>query len=152
MNKMPTFDNHEIDHYRGKFSTPFEMDYDEGIKVEYDDRVYFLVAARVTKSDISQDKKTGDVKRTNTFSVSSAQLMTENDINAAAIKVFMENTAFDLDSLDEDDLNNEVADTVDSAEDDEFPEGPSPLDLWNNGMVSTADEFDEDQDYYDELP
>jgi hypothetical protein len=93
------YDGQNISAFKGRFALSFDMDTSDGEDIEHGDAVTFLVRARVTKGAVGEDKKTGELIRTNTFSTTDVQIMDEDDINAAAIEAFMENTAMDFADL-----------------------------------------------------
>lgn len=65
------FDGFAIATYDGKFSGGFDLDEDLAKDIGFDDVVTFVVTGRVGSVGIGETK-TGDVKRTNTFQVTSS--------------------------------------------------------------------------------
>ena len=65
------FDGFAVTLYDGKFSGTFDLDEGMALEVGFDDVVTFVVTARVGGVNFGETKL-GDVKRTNSFSVTSA--------------------------------------------------------------------------------
>lgn len=70
-NGQQRFDGFAVSVYDGKFSGGFDLEDDLGSKVAFDDVVTFLVSGRVSSVGITETKL-GDLKRTNTFQVTSS--------------------------------------------------------------------------------
>lgn len=116
---MKSFDDKEVLAYRGKFSTPFEMTAEEGIEIEQGDIVYFLVRTHAIKAEHKTDKH-GDLTRTNTFSVTDVQGITQDELTKSAVDLFLERVGKDLDMVLEDsmDVYDEDGNPLDDTEDD----------------------------------
>lgn len=70
-NGQEQFDGFAIANYDGKFAGGFDLDEDLARDIGFDDVVTFVVTGRVGGVSIGETK-TGDVKRTNTFQVTSS--------------------------------------------------------------------------------
>lgn len=71
VNGQERFDGFAIAVYDGKFAGGFDLDEDLAKDIGFDDVVTFIVTGRVGGVSIGETK-TGDVKRTNTFQVTSS--------------------------------------------------------------------------------
>jgi hypothetical protein len=65
------FDGFEVARYDGKFSGGFDLDEDMGQEMAMDDVITFVVTGRVASVAFAETKN-GDIKRTNTFQVTSS--------------------------------------------------------------------------------
>lgn len=73
--KHESFDGFSVVMYDGKFSGSFDLDDETAREIGLDDVVTLVVTARISGAAHSETK-TGDIKRTNVFKVSTAQVLT----------------------------------------------------------------------------
>ncbi len=70
----PRFDGFAIDQYAGRFNGAFDVENVVAAEHRMDDEVYFVVRAKV-KSAVLSETKTGDIQRTNVYTVTDATLI-----------------------------------------------------------------------------
>jgi len=73
------FDGLPVTIYVNKFNGSFDLEENDDIKLAFDDMVEFRVVARVGAAGITETAK-GDIKRTNTYKVVGAEVMSVNSI------------------------------------------------------------------------
>lgn len=73
--KHESFDGFSVVQYDGKFSGSFDLEDEAAREISLDDVVTLVVTARISGA-AHTETKTGDIKRTNVFKVSTAQVLT----------------------------------------------------------------------------
>jgi len=66
------FDGQRVDIHEGRFSGGFILEEEDGVTISNGDQVTFLVTARTSTPKFTLVKKSGDLKRQNTFTVEAA--------------------------------------------------------------------------------
>ena len=84
-----SIDGYAVEMYAGRFSGTFDMEEAQGKQVAFDDVVTFVVVAEVASPSFRQNKA-GEVKRTNSFKVTAAQIVNGNKAAEVLEKAGME--------------------------------------------------------------
>lgn len=112
------FDGFDVSVHEATFTGKFDLDEEESESIKLDRVVVFLVAARVGKVLHAADKD-GEIKRTNTFVVSEAQML-QGELRDQAIQFLAYPTQgsldFDVEPEDEDDDVAPVSSPAQAAE------------------------------------
>jgi hypothetical protein len=66
---LEVFDGHTVKSYCGRLTGTFDIPNDIGIAVGTEDRVTYIVTARVQKSNLVKNTQTGEMTRVNTHAI-----------------------------------------------------------------------------------
>lgn len=140
-NGQERFDGFAVSVYDGKFTGGFDFDEDLAQKIGFDDVVTFVVTGRVGAVGITETKL-GDLKRTNTFQVTSSVPLQPKDAEKLLNSLGQSVNGVNAGQLTIDDalaVNTEELTTVDSENGSTMGSTPStstPLDLTDGVPVN----------------